>query len=294
MENKVNQKIIFVLLIIIIFIVLFYGNNLFFKKDKIIANINNINIYEKDIVNAQKTEECYGGEKYSEEVTLIKLINVSLEKLVLNYFEDDFPSKEDILQKSDWVDENTKAPEILNCVKDVYSSSKDDYLFWYISPIIENNSLYQSFFASKEINKEEFDKIQLIKNRIERGEKISEIEDYSIISINKKENVSDVLKEYDQYDKANFLIEDILSNLSPEETWPEIIEQEYSYNIYELKEETESSFIVGVISVLKKDFDVWFKDYVKSNVKIKIFEESLSQKIINDHKDVWWSQYINN
>jgi len=40
--------------------------------------------------------------------------------------------------------------------------------------------------------------------------------------------------------------------------------------------------------VMKRDFDDWFKSYVKENVKIRIIDEKLKEKFRARYPNIWW------
>jgi len=108
------------------------------------VKVNEKIITAHDIRLMQSADSCYGA--YIDSVqALIKLINIELESEILQLCFNK-PIKEDTLkQKSAWVDANTRAPNILNCVKAKYGKDTSAYLQWYIRPTVVNPVLHKLY-----------------------------------------------------------------------------------------------------------------------------------------------------
>ena len=290
-KNKKTAIIIGLVLLILILSGLLF---LFKKETSIIsAKINNQEITPKDLDYQIKTDDCYGNKNQSSELALIKIINQLLEKEVLIAAFKIKITTQELEEKSAWIDANTKAPEILDCVKKVFGQDKKSYLNLYIRPTLVNPRLHSEFALALTIHQEEADRISSLKSELSQGKKLEDLSHYQKWEILKKTDLSGVraLQEAGVELAPNPLIDKVIKNLKPGEIWADIIEDDYSFQIVRfLKEDQEKYYLDGIV-IPKKSFDSWFQDYVKNNVKIEIFDQEILNKIKTQYPDIWWLNY---
>lgn len=259
-------------------------------EKKTMALVGTQEIWLKDIQYQIEIDQCYQIEAVKQEVGLIELINQSLEKQVLKQrFQVEAPEHA-LQKKSSWIDKNTKAPEILKCIKDVFGTDKKSYLDLYVSPTLVNPKLHSLFSLSLEIHQAEIDKIKDIQEEFKENKKdLKNFKEYQEWEIEKQEpRVPDILKEVHAQFRPNPLIREVLEKLKLGEVWPKIIEDDYSFKIVRLvKEDKDKYYLEGVI-VEKRPFDGWFQQFVKQNIEIKIINPELKQRILLNYPDLWW------
>mgnify|MGYP000936766789 CR=1 FL=1 len=256
-----------------------------------IAAVGTESIDKKTIDYQIKVDKCYGSENQSEGVALIKIINNLLEKEVLLSAFDIKITEKDLEDKSGWVDTNTKAPDILKCVKEVFGNDRKNYLALYISPTVVNPTLYNNFYFSPEIHKEELNEIKEIKAKIDSGQRLEDFPNYSSLEVPKEITLPDTLEPYQDQFKESVLSK-VVKQLKPNQIWPEIIEDEYSYMIVRLLKEDENQYYLDGVTVAKKEFDPWFKDWVTRNIKIFVFDSQIAQDLKTNYSQIWWVALI--
>lgn len=287
--------------ILIILAILILGAGLFFlikyNNDDFIGKVANKKFYS-DTLNFQiKIENCYGDDKITSEIAAIKTINQFLESAVLKSALNLEPSKNDLKEKSALINKDTRAPEILDCVKKVFGSDINSYLQLYVAPTLINPKLHNQFSISPKINEEEINKIKEIGDSVKQGKKLEDFEEYRKFEIPKEIEIPPAFQlsrlNLDNSTSSNPLIEKVLKNLKPGEIWPDIIEDENGFQIIRLLNEDENKYYVDGVSIPKKTFDPWFRDYVKNNVKIEIKDEQLLSQIRQDYPTLWWLEIVN-
>jgi len=83
-------------------------------------------------------------------------------------------------------------------------------------------------------------------------------------------------------------ISKVLSKLKKGKIFPDIVEDDYSFKIVRLIDEDKDNYYWDGVVIAKKNFDDWFKNYVKENVKVKIFDKELEKKFKTRYSDIWW------
>ncbi|NTW34219.1 MAG: hypothetical protein HGB12_16645, partial [Bacteroidetes bacterium] len=168
----------------------------FVEQEETLVNIGNSYITSIDLDFVTGYDQCYGNLKKAKEYALIKLINNVLEHEVLVSAFNILISYEDLKMQSDWSDKNTRAPAILNCVKQTFGFDTLSYLKIYIEPIISNKLLHIYFSQSKEINKNEIALIDSIMKELKTGKKLEIFQEYKKEQLKKDQITPDAIKQY--------------------------------------------------------------------------------------------------
>lgn len=251
-------------------------------------------ISRKELALKLAADNCYMDEKnYDEVPSLMSLINYNFEKEVLRSYYKASISRIDLEEKSEWVDQNTKAPDILACVKKAYGSETNFYIKNFIALAPVNQKLHDLFQNDPVIHKVEFEKISEIKSRINK-ENFSKQEGYREVIVDSSANPGES-KELDP--KAplihSFLLEDQaledkIKQMKPGEIWSDIIQEKYGYLIVRMLRRAGDKFTYGLVSVQKKSFDDWFRNYIKDNISVEFFDSEIEEKIREVYPDLWW------
>jgi hypothetical protein len=271
----------------ILFLALFF----FIYYDKKIVLINNISIYKKELSLFYKAQKnCYKNENISNEEVLAMVISNKLELLALKKKYNLEPEKSILTEKAKWMDKNTRAPEILKCIKNTYSPFyKRYYLEDVVKPTLVNPKLHFLFSQDREIHNEEIAKIEEIIKEVKNNPGIlRSFKEYTRTAIPKikKENVEMGGYSFDVPEDP--FVSKILSKLKKGGVYPNVVEDDYSFKIVRLIDEDKENYYWDGVVIMKKNFDDWFKNYVKENVKIKILDKELKEKFKKIFFDVWW------
>jgi hypothetical protein len=280
-------KNFFVFISVLIFLALFF----FIYYDEKVALIDSISIYGKELFLFYKVQKnCYKNENISKEEALAMLIRDKLELSVLKKKYNLEPEKSVLIEKSKWIDKNTRAPEILKCTKSAYFPFyKRYYLEDIVKPTLINPKLHFSFSQDREIHKEEIAKIEEIMKKVKNNPEIlKSFKEYTKATTSKRKEEKIEIGGYSFNVPEDPFISKVLSKLKKGEIFPNIVEDDYSFKIVRLiNEDKENYYWEGVI-IMKKNFEDWFKNYVSENVKIKILDKELKEKFKKRYLDIWW------
>jgi hypothetical protein len=279
--------------VIIVFICLAAGIVCFilFRSSSPVVWLEGEILTKRDIDYKIKVEQCYGA-KWSYEQSLINLIDSFLQQAVLKKMFNLEPSLVDLMDSAKNIDKNTKAPEILKCVKRVFGNKTNYYLRLYVRPVLINYKLHQTFSFSEKIHQQEIAKIEQIRQEINEGKDLREFKEYKQFEVDKQKDIPDLLKEADIQFSEDYLVVEVLQKMSKGEIWPNIIADDYTYQIIRLLNEDEGKYYCDGVMVNKKSFDSWFRDYVGQNIKIEIKDKDIEKKIKQDYPQLWWVDLI--
>jgi hypothetical protein len=280
-------KNFFVFISVLIFLALFF----FIYYDEKVALIDGISIYKKELLlfyNVQKN--CYKNENISKEEALAMLIRDKLELSVLKKKYNLEPEKSVLNEKAKWIDKNTRAPKILKCIKNTYFPFyKKYYLEDIVKPTLVNPKLHFSFSQDREIHKEEIAKIEEIMKKVKNNPEIlKSFKEYTKETTSKRKEEKIEIGGYSFDVPEDPFISKVLSKLKKGEIFSNIVEDDYSFKIVRLIDEDKENYYWDGVIVMKKNFEDWFKNYVKENVKIKILDKELKEKFKKRFPDLWW------
>jgi len=282
-------KKFFVLVIILFFLGLLFF--IFFKNDEKIAAINDISIYRKELsLFSEVQKNCYKNKKINEEEVLAMLISDKLESAVLKKKYNLEPDLYILTEKAKWIDKNTRDPKTLKCIENIYSPFYKNFYFEdIVKPTLINPKLHSLFSQDREIHKEEIMKIEEIKKRLkENPEILKELKEYQKATTSKTNKEKIDIGGYSFDTPEDPFISKVLSKLKKGKIFPDIVEDDYSFKIVRLIDEDKDNYYWDGVVIAKKNFDDWFKNYVKENVKVKIFDKELEKKFKTRYSDIWW------
>jgi len=255
----------------------------------LVKNDNQVSISDQDITFFKAQKDCYVAESSqitSDEVAIINFI----EQILYSFTAADLNLLNDIdmAGESKRIDEETQSPDILKCIKNVYRDYNRGYIDFFVAPGIINRVVHKHFSVDAEIQKKSREKIEEIKQQI-----LSQPDDF--ISIG---------KSFDAYQRITYpptpsvqsnpndpLVKNVLTQLKPNEIFPNIIEDDFSYRIVKLvKIETiknVATYTFDSITILKIPFDPWFKDLNK-DVRIYVYDKKLYEQIKQKYPEIWW------
>ncbi len=261
-----------------------YKNNNMGAKN--VVKVLDYGITKDDITDKKSLAACYGDTLINDITAVIQLIDSLLERAVLNeYFAVSF-SNDDVNKQVNWVNKNTKAPHILECVLD---SVRDGFFRnFYIRPIMENSAVHLHFAHDKDIHAAERQRVRNIQKELEVGKQLRDFPEFRAYSMEASPETSLELQEMGAVFSSDPLVSEVLSKMSPGDTYPEVVESDNSIQIIHLVDKNKETYEVEAISVAKKDFSPWFHPYVKENIPIVLYDHALARQLQEEYPDLWW------
>lgn len=280
--------------IVFLIIFLLFGGFILFEflkeSSKPLAKVGDVIIKKEDLFLRKEVYiKCYKDDKKDESEVLAELIRDALEEAVLKSKYNLEPPESTLEEKAKWIDENTKDPETLSCIKAVYGRNKKAYLKNVVKPTLVNPKLHQMFSQDTLIHRQERKKIWEMMQKLKNNPDIlPTLEGYGKFQTKYEENSTLKVSEYEiQFSKDPF-IEKVLEKMKPGEIWSEIVEDDYSYKIVRLLGKDNEKYSWDGIVILKQSFDEWFKDYASKYIKIEIYDEVMKKNFLEKYPDLWW------
>ncbi len=284
---------------------LLFGAILVGCKKPPVAQVGSIPITEDDLTRRMKVSEIYypkNGQRY---VALAQLIQSYLNEEVLKQlgYKVDQSTWE---AESKRIDQNTKSPEQLQKIKDVYGLDHQGYIKTFIRPVYAERYLYNEvFLKSAEIQKEERAKADTFMREVQAApDQFSKIAEKMGLKpgrllVSEKEGIQPYEEskrklppagrpaEPAGLEQAKFMI-DKVKNLSPGQIDPEIIEWQEGYQALRMVGKEGEAYVIESVSVPKKDFSEWFWSSA-SKIPIKIVDPALKAELL---KQVNWTSKL--
>jgi len=266
------------------------------KDERKVALVGKTAIKERDVSYKVQIEKAYGNERATREAALVSLINDAIEHEIAAIHGVTI-TREDLDSFKRHVNEQTKAPEILQKVKVIFGDDTDSYERIYLAPKIMNRKLHEFYSRSPEIHKKERDLIERAHGLVTAGKGFNEASQecgikFSTFNLEEKEALlPPELRTY--FPQSNTPMTDplipILDTLFPGEIYRNVIEDDYRYRIVKLIERNGETYSVEVIWVKKRPFDEWFRQEA-ANVRITIVDPDLRNTIKTKYPGLWWVQ----
>ena len=277
------------------------------KKDNV-AQVGDITITRQDLEYRKKVSNIYYPGSNKDYVALTQLLEGYLDEAVLKSL--GHKVDEQVWEEeSQRIDQNTKAPEVLKRIKDVYGLDKKAYLKTFIRVVYAERYLYNEvFLKDKSIHKAQAqvaqDFIQEVMANPAVFSKIAEEKKLqsSKMKLSEKEGITpwDDRKlaparpdrpgpaEPAELEQAKMLIEKV-SGLKPGAISPQIIEWQEGYQVLRLAAKEGDGYIVESVSIPKRGYDEW-KWETASQVPVKIVDQNLKAELV---KQVGWTSRLN-
>ncbi len=266
------------------------------------CSVGDIRINEKDLSSRAEISEIYypgSGKRY---IALAQLVKgyISLEILKeLGYMVD-----EAVLEsEADRIDKNTKAPDILNKIKEIFGRDRKGYIKAFVQIVYAERVLYNEVFLNSEsIHKEQYQKAEdVLKAALSYSKPLREVakerglkaERLRISSENgiKNEDFSSGKRAMPAAPvglmQARRLL-DVVSGVKHGEVYPEVIGWQESYQVIRFIKNERDEFIIDSISIPKRNYDEWFWDKA-SGIPVKIYDKELKDELLSE---VSWANYL--
>lgn len=199
------------------------------------------------------------------------------------------------------IDENTKVPDILKKIKDIYGKNRKAYIKTFIRVVYAERVLYNEvFLKSREIQKDAFSKAEKFLKKVtkspEEFQKVAKEDGLEvrrlvlslkngIIPYGEKRERANIPSGIEQAERLISLV----SKLKRGEVYPEVIEWQEGYQVIRYIKREGDEMIVDSIGIPKKDFDSWFWE-MAARVSVEIYDKKLEEEFL---KEVSWARNLN-
>ncbi len=281
-----------------LFLFLFLVGNCSNKRidSPMVMQINSVKITEQDIAFKQSVDSCYSyapdsvGPKEDRIKALVQLAEAGFYEAVARKY-DVVVTDEMLNCKRRLVDKNTKAPGILYCIKSIFKGNQEEYDKIVLKPILLNQLLHAKVSRDTLIQEERRAKISKLFSQIKDTphsfQQIAKGENcFRRVNYRKGNEVSPLITRYKDLAKAEPKMEKILQKLKPGVIYPQIVESDHSYQVIQLVEENDTTYVYNAALVEKVAFGPWFKQEV-AGLEIKIREKELTQ-LRQIYPSLWW------
>lgn len=146
-----------------------------------------------------------------------------------------------------------------------------------MKPTLVNPLLFTTCYFSKEIHKKQWERINFIKDELNKGEELESFSEY---------------KKWEIPKDAGYLpvVQQVLEKLKPGQTYDKIWEDEFSFAIPRLLKRDEKGWKIDGVVTEKEDCSAWLVREANRLIEIKWQDKVLAEKIKRDYPD-WWKRY---
>ena len=266
-----------------------------------IAGVEDITITDKDIFFRKRVSDVYYPNSGKDYVALAQLVNGYLSEEVLKSLGHKVDNA--VLEaEAKRIDENTKAPEILKKIKDIYGSNRDAYIKTFVRIVYAERALYNEvFLKSKEIHKNEYQNAEnIIKEAIASKKPLREIvKEKGLrvvkLKVSQKGGIAPFGEEARHKPNTGIGLEqaerliDAVSTIKEGEVYPEIIEWLEGYQIIKFIKKEKDVYIIDSVSIPKRSYDDWFWEKA-AKIPVRIYDNKLRDELL---KEVSWAGRLN-
>ena len=255
-------------------------------------------IKEKDNSYKLQVEKAYGNEGATREAALISLINDTIEHEIATTYGITITAEE-IDSFKRYVDENTKAPEILEKVRLAFRDDQASYERIYLAPKIMNWKLRSFYSRNPEFHRSAMLLIEKAYGLVSSGKRFQDAAEEcglqsSTFDIGDQGGA--VAKELQGYivqnnTPAKVPLLPILESLTPGEIYRNIVEDDNSYRVIRLINRDGNKYSVEAITVNKQPFEEWLRKEA-AKIEIEIIDPELKIAIKTKYPDLWWVKEI--
>ena len=267
--------------------------------DRNIGTVGSIRITEQDVSQRAKVSEIYYPASGKPYVGLAQLIKGYLSVEVLKSMNTVVDNA--VLEtEATRIDENTKAPEMLRKIKDVYGSDRKAYLKTFVQMVYAERTLYNDVFLKAcDIHREQKQKADAFLKAVaatpesfQNLARTSELS-FATLKLSHKDGISpygktlEIKERGHGIDQADRMISYIV-NLKAGAVYPQVVEWPESYQVLRFRKKERGAFIVESVSVPKRAYDDWFWEQA-SKIRVRIKDASLEKELL---KEVSWAKNL--
>ena len=263
------------------------------NKDIVAVGDNDMTL--QDVTYRGAIQHAYGGDTMPVYTALVASVNdlLTLEVARRAGLE---PTEADVKSYIAHVEKTTKAPDILQRVKDIFGSDTGSYVRLYLEPKIAETKLqnYQAFDTTVQDKAREqiLDAYALVAKGASFADAASKAGGVSSVDTFDVEDggtgATDPVQKNSSLHPLAVLARD---HLQPGELFSQVIEDQYAYRLVRLIARRGGNNIVETVTVPKQGYDVWFKKQAET-IPITIHDAALVDSIRKHHENVWWIEHL--
>jgi len=266
-----------------------------------VAQVGHLSITEKDLSRQVRVSELYFPGSGLRHVALSQLIKGYLALEVLKSLGHRV-DKAAFQVEAQRIDRETQAPELLQKIKEIYQGDQKAYLHSFVGVVYGERVLYHEIFLpSEEIHRASREKAEaLLKAALSSPASFSQIAGHQGVEvanlrISGKQGIRPTKEAFRAKEspseahlqQARRLI-GYLSNLQPEQLYPEVIKWSEAYQVLRLLRKEGAVYFVQSASVPKRDYEGWFWEQA-SKVLVRIFDPPLKEELL---REVGWAKQL--
>ena len=108
------------------------------------------------------------------------------------------------------------------------------------------------------------------------------------VKIQKIAQTSSAASGESEPESENPLIDKVLKRMKPGGVWTSIIEDDQSYRLLKLLSVNDKEYVCKILTIDKKPFDPWFRDYASAHVPVVFNDQLLRIKLSLKYPQLWW------
>lgn len=283
--------VLLLLLLLAVMILLNPGN---WQSPGILVKIGKEELSSTDLSYRIGIEKAYGKDNITQDAAVVSFVNDAIEHEISRANGINVTSW-DIATFSDHIDNTTRAPEILDRVKQVFGNDRAAYERIYIEPKIINVKLRSWYSHDARIHQGEKALIEKAYYLARSGKSMEEAAQetglpFSTIEPGKNNGfLTPQLEEFfpDSERPQNDPMISILETLSDGMIYQNIVEDDQGYKVIKLVHKNDSHYIMEAITSSKRSFTEWFLENATS-IHIEIFDMEMKNMIVSKYQSVWW------
>jgi hypothetical protein len=270
-------------------------------RSRLVALVGETNITSGDITYRQTVQEVRFGEEFPEYLALFQLLEEALMAEVAREV-DVVVTEEMLAEETARVEEETRDPETLVEIQDVFRNDNEAYRRLVLKPILVNQLLHARFSLSHDIQAEplarvkevltaaqrtpdslpdlaeefggQYKKLQIVDGQLEiegggeqevTGERSLELDQYDV-----------VLSDYDQA-----FMDQVVKGLEKGRLHPKVVEDRRSFMVVRLLNRDGDDAQLESVVIPKLAFDPWFKSQAQQ-IKLVIHDQTLEKALLEN------------
>ncbi|MGE3800708.1 MAG: hypothetical protein AB7H80_06775 [Candidatus Kapaibacterium sp.] len=261
---------------------------------KSVATVGTIEITQQDLDYRAAIQAAYGGDTLPMPTALVAAGNDALAENVAASL-GLTPTTEDVRQFISHVDETSKAPDVLQKVKNVFGEDSLSYINIYLKPKVVEAKLqrYQAFDTVAQNDGRK--RIQQAYAVVAEGKSFAEaasvvggrasIDTFTTAT---KQTVPEELAKFGQQRSGPHPLAVLAEqHLKPGVLFQQVVEDDNAYRIVRLLDRNAERSIVEIISIAKGDYHTWLRKKAEG-IPIVIHDKTLADSVKAKHGTTWW------
>lgn len=267
------------------------------RPDEIIASAGNVPIFRRDLLLRSGVTAAYGGDSLPPHTALAAALNDALAAQVAADL-DLTPTDKEIAQFLRHADETTRAPEILQRVKEVFGNDSAALIRIYLMPKITEAKLqrYQAFdsaiqSAAREGITRAYSLAAAGRSFAEAARETGGTAGIDTFRTNEEAPPTPRIPgRQGMTDEAERPLAALArTRLKPGVLFSQVVEDPYAYRIVRMVDRNAERSIVEVLSLPKLPYDAWLQSRAEQ-IPVAVHDADLANSVRAEHGRLWWTR----